>query len=158
MEHMMNYCSGNRQELLFTGGTVVHKPGDNLCRMKSRDIFAANLNKAINYTNISIAELARKSGVSSRHLRYILSGERGPSVDMADDIAHALGLEGYHLQMPSFDPGAIKNGNLDKIYRAYLSADDGGRKILEAQADYLSTRNDQPANHVDVKSKKSSAS
>jgi len=91
------------------------------------------------WANVKVPELAKRSGVSTRHLRYILSGERGPTVELAEDLAGALGLKGYHLQMPNLDPSLLKNGTFDSIYNAYSEAGEDGRKVMDEYAKYISS-------------------
>lgn len=101
--------------------------------------------------------LAKKSGISDRVIGMYRNRESIPSIDKAERIAKALGFELWQMQMPDFQPDLIKNRKLKQIYYAYTKADDNGRKIMEAQAEYITSMSKNPANdkHPSAPKKKS---
>lgn len=92
------------------------------------------------------AELARRSGVSVRHIYHALNKERGVSIEIVDELARPFGLAGYHLQMPNFDPDLLKTGKFDELFDDYAHADTDGRTLIEEQARYMAKRKDGGAN------------
>lgn len=49
---------------------------------------------------ISTTQLAASVGVSARHIAFIESGERNPSIDLAFNIAKSLGVKFDDIFLP----------------------------------------------------------
>lgn len=90
-------------------------------------------------TGWSLNEIAKRAGggVSDKTIGNILNKVYMPGIDKLTCIASAFGLEAYHLLMPDFRPDMIKNGRFDRLYHAYVNADDDGRRVMEATAEYV---------------------
>lgn len=78
-----------------------------------------NLQMLMARTNTSPSWIAQKSGVSKRMIEYIISGERGASIEIADKIAEAYGISGWQLIMPSLPYDLAKSGKLQKLIENY---------------------------------------
>lgn len=79
-------------------------------------------------------ELAKKSGVSQRMISSILSKESGCSVETADALAHAFGLNGWHLIMPGLTEDLLKSGAVQDLLDSYVNASPEGRALIDAMA------------------------
>jgi transcriptional regulator with XRE-family HTH domain len=82
-----------------------------------------NLTMLLNKTNMSVAELSRRSGVTGRMIHYILNRDRQASVEVAGKLASAFGLTGWQMIMPSLPYDLAKTGQLDKLIDAYAHCD-----------------------------------
>lgn len=79
-------------------------------------------------------ELSKKSGVSQRMVSAILSEESGCSVETADALAHAFGLEGWHLIMPGLTEDLLKSKAVQDLFDSYVKASPEGRALIDAMA------------------------
>lgn len=80
-------------------------------------------------------ELSEASGVSKRMVAYIVSGERAPSISIADDLAKAFGLEGWHLIMPNLTRDILTSSAFSELLKNYTQATDEGRDLINKIAD-----------------------
>lgn len=55
------------------------------------DHFPARLRSLMDAAGVSVSVLAAKAGVNRQYLHRLLSGERSPSLDVAERLANALG-------------------------------------------------------------------
>lgn len=101
------------------------------------DILARNLRLLLDRTGYSNKELARRSGVADGTIGGILRRAHMPGIDKVARIAKTFGLSTYHLLMPDFDPDLLRAGKFDYLYKAYRETTDDGRRVLEANADYI---------------------
>jgi transcriptional regulator with XRE-family HTH domain len=79
-------------------------------------------------------ELSKKSGVSQRMISGILSEESGCSVETADALAHAFGLQGWHLIMPHLTEDLLKSKAVQALFDSYVNATPEGRALIDAMA------------------------
>lgn len=78
-----------------------------------------NLKMLMAKTKTNTAWIARQSGVSKRMVDYILSGERGASIEVAEKIANAYGITGWQLIMPSLPYDLASSGKLDRLINKF---------------------------------------
>lgn len=64
-------------------------------------------------------KLSEKSGVSPRMVAYILKGERVCSIEIAEQLANAFGLKGWHLLIEGVPEHLLKTKKLEKLYQNY---------------------------------------
>jgi len=95
---------------------------------------------------MSIPAVAKKAGISPRGLHYILDEDRAPNIETAEAIANVFGFTASHLLRSDFDPKAVKDGAFDRLYQAYVQADDEGRRVIDTAADYISRHKSDGAN------------
>ena len=62
-------------------------------RESAVDAFVDNLREAIRFRGTSIGELAKSAGVGRASLYRVLGGEERITLDRADKLAEALGME-----------------------------------------------------------------
>lgn len=134
----MNSCSLYCQEQLFIAGTtfqsVVYKVSDMKNRPKTQETLAYNLYRLMEMEDMELETLAKKSGVSSRMIRFIMKQQRVPSVEIADKLAEAFGLTGWQLIMPNLIGSLSEFKHIDSLFHDWLAADADGRKFIESAA------------------------
>lgn len=132
------------QEHLRMSGTLVPSAWRSVAGMNTRtstiDNLITNLKMLIEVTKISYGDLAKKSQVSERHIKYILRGERTPSIEIADQLASAFGLTGWQLIMPSLPYDLARNGRLEKLIEHVTHSSNESRdyilRVAEKEAKY----------------------
>jgi transcriptional regulator with XRE-family HTH domain len=145
----MNNCSVSCQEQPFRYGTYVHHPRNILRRMKKtpvKSVFAANVAALMKAADINAPAVAEKAGITARGIHYILDKARSPSIETAEAIANVFGFTAADLLKQDFDAELLRDGRLDRLIRAFASADDEGRRVMESTADYIARRQEAPAN------------
>ena len=65
-----------------------------------RQSFVRNFRTHVEDKALSIAEVAKRAGVSRAHLYNVLAGDSGPSIDFVAKIAHALRVPPHSLLEP----------------------------------------------------------
>ena len=81
------------------------------------------------------AKVAKKSGLTKRAVQYYLNGERVPSIEKAEQLASAFGLEGWHLIMPNLPNDISQTKHLRCLVENYLSSSLAGRDVIEMVAE-----------------------
>src|SRR3990167_876051 len=133
----MNYCSTTCQELSFQMRTIVSQHRSKLSAMNNlpSETLIVNLQMLLKKTGISTADLAKKSGVTKRMIDYILSRERGASIDIAGKLSGAFGLNGWQLIMPSLPYDLAKTGQLDKLIENFTRCDQKSQQYISHVAE-----------------------
>jgi transcriptional regulator with XRE-family HTH domain len=111
----------------YVGAMSVKRPA-------TRDTLAINLTMLMAEARWNQVELAKRSGVSQRQISNILRKESGCSVEHADALAKAFGLQGWHLIMPSL-PADVRNGAIPALLQRYAAATAEGRKAIDRVAE-----------------------
>ena len=83
----------------------------------------------------STHSLAKRSGIPQRTVANVLSGNHKISVEAADTLAAAYGLDGWHLLLPDLPADLTQSKKIGKLYRQYLSSSKTGREHIELVAD-----------------------
>lgn len=134
----MNNCSINCQEQSFLRGTTFHKNAYTVHNMhkrpKTQETLAFNLFHLLESEGMELEALAKKSGVSSRMIRFILKQERVASIEITDRLAEAFGLTGWQLIMPNLIGGLSEIKHVDALIQDWFKADEDGRKFIESAA------------------------
>ena len=91
-----------------------------------------NLRALMAHAGWNQSELARRSGVSQRHISDILAGHSQCTVPIADQLAAPFGLVGWHLLLPKLPVDLVASPAIGKLVDAYLNADPAGREFLDA--------------------------
>ena len=86
-------------------------------------------------TNINTAALSKMSGVSKRMIDYILTEERRASIEIAEQLAGAFGLNAWHLIIPGLKYDVAKPGILDKLIENYASCPPVSREYINQVAE-----------------------
>lgn len=90
-------------------------------------------------SDMAIADLARRSGVSDRMIKYILAKERIPSIEIADSLAQPFGLSGWQLLKPNLNIRLAQEGKLDRLLDNYSGLSDTARDYIDEVAERETT-------------------
>lgn len=93
-----------------------------------------NLKMLMERTKMTTKQIALKSGISSRMIDYILSGERGATIETAEKIANVFGLTGWQLIMPSLPYDVAKSGALDQLIKDFSHCETVSQKYISSVA------------------------
>jgi transcriptional regulator with XRE-family HTH domain len=110
-----------------TGGMAVKRPA-------TRQTLAENLAALMAQAGWNQVELSKRSGVSQRQISNILRQETGCSIEHADALARAFGLQGWHLIMPTLRRD-LSGGALEKLIDRYAAASAEGRAAIDRIAE-----------------------
>lgn len=99
-------------------------------RPKTADTFVRNLKFLIDLNEFSQTDLAKKSGVSQKSISNILLGEQNPTIETAEKIAKAFGLQGWHMIMPNLPSDLISSTELEQLLANFIEASESGREML----------------------------
>lgn len=107
--------------------------------------FTKNLKFLMSMHDISQSALAKKSGISQKAISNMARGEQTPTVETADKIAAAFGLEGWHMIMPNLPEDLINNKQLERLFHDFVLASQNGRDLIvrlaEREAEHNRKRN-----------------
>ena len=103
-------------------------------RPHTTEIISKNLRALMDMQKVSVAELAKMSGVSPRMIQYVLDRERTPSVEIADDLGTALGVTGWLLMLHDLDYALAKSGRISDLIKNYMDDPDETRVYLDSVA------------------------
>lgn len=103
-------------------------------RPKTSETIAQNIKKLSDAQQISLDEIARRAGVTRRAIQYILSGERVPSIEMAESIGQALNVTGWQLLIPNLAEELARSGRLSALVSNYMADPAETQSYLESVA------------------------
>lgn len=102
--------------------------------------FANNLRLLMRLSDVNQTKLAKMSGVSQKTISNILKEEQTPTIETAQLLASAFGLEGWHLIMPNLPTDLVTSSTIESLFTSFLGASAGGRemiiKVAEREAEY----------------------
>ena len=159
MECIMQNFAQQRQATFCMPCNTLSKKPFNVWRMKSRselEVLADVVQGLLDATGLSINEIARRSNgeISAGTISGIIRRQHMPQVNKIAALAAVFGLRAHHLINPEFNPATMTGAGLDKIYHAYATTNDEGRRVLESQAEYIAKRDGAPANDPNGPAKK----
>lgn len=107
---------------------------------KTEKTLSQNLKHLMELSGWNVEEVAKRSGVSKRMVSYVISMERKASITIAEDLAKAFNLEGWHLIMPNLPRDLEQSKALRRLIDDYIGSDNEGRdmisKVAEREAKY----------------------
>lgn len=103
------------------------------------DTLVINLRALMRANKIKTPQLATQSGVSIRMIKYILAGERKPTVELANALAKPFGITGWQIIMPGLPIELAKSGRLDKLIHNYSESQEKGRTYIDRVAEHEAT-------------------
>lgn len=119
MENILHHVAHLSQAQSCMSGTTLHIICDNVVAMSTIETLIKNTKLLMRIHEMDEKALSKKSGVSLRMVYYVLSGERKPTIDIADKLASALGVTGWQLILPSLTETLAKNSRLNKLIDDY---------------------------------------
>ena len=82
-------------------------------------------------------QLAYKAGISSRMITYIINQERSATIEVAESIGKAFGINGWMMISPHLTIDSYKK--LDRLNSNYSATTDAGRDHIDMVADREAT-------------------
>lgn len=104
-------------------------------RPKTTQTLIDNVRSLMRAFPMTKPELAKRSGISERMIAYILAGERTPTVEVANDLAKAFGLNGWQLLVPGLSMELAKVGKLEVLVKNYMNSSESGRDYIDSVAE-----------------------
>lgn len=99
--------------------------------MATADIVVKNLKFLMHLNGFNMAEVARRSGLTSRHVKFILDREREPGIETTEKLGNAFGLHGWHMMNPNLEQDAWRSETISKLLDNYSKSSPEGRKLIE---------------------------
>lgn len=103
-------------------------------RTPPKETLRKNLKMLMDKAEMDAKQLSQLSGISLRMVNYVLSGERGATVETAEKLAEPFKISGWQLIMPTLEKDISNNGHLQKLIENYQKADAQGKSLIEAIA------------------------
>jgi len=89
-------------------------------------------------------DIEKRCGVGHSIIQRIVTGERSPTIDQAEAIASAYGLEGWHLLLPNLPHDVAQTKTLSSLVESYIKSSQAGRdnisRVAEFEARYASSK------------------
>lgn len=101
----------------------------------TKDVVIENVKTLMGMRGDTTYSLAERSGLAQSTVSNILSGRHKISVDTADVLAAAYGLDGWHLLLRDLSSDLLGSPRVTKLYELYLAASDEGREYIESVAE-----------------------
>jgi len=109
-------------------------------KQQPAEIFRTNLQGLITKTGMKISRLERETGVSARMIRFILDGERKPTIEVADSIARGFGLNGWQMLLPNLLKDLNCSKQLAQLVEMFIDTPDDGQdyilRVAEKESKY----------------------
>lgn len=116
------------------------QPSQNRATERAKATLASNLQALMDLHDWSQTELARRSGVSQRHISGILNRYTDATAGVIDKLASAFGRRGYELQIEGLhEEIRASSGNLSQLVSAYVK-DPENRALLDAALNLLPSK------------------
>jgi transcriptional regulator with XRE-family HTH domain len=104
-------------------------------RPSTTEVFLWNLDFLMEENGDSTYTLAKRAGMSQRTVANIVGRlQEKVSLEQAEALAGAYGLEGWHMIMPNLTDDLRRSPALKKLYEGYVSASPEGRKHIDMVA------------------------
>lgn len=102
-----------------------------MARQATRDNLVGNLQWLMTTTGWNQVEVAKRSGVSQKSISKILRREMVPTIELADKLAAAFGLSGWHIIMPDLPRDLVGSTSLERLFKDFISSDQAGRELIQ---------------------------
>lgn len=104
-------------------------------RVTPRESLIRNLRYLMTKEGLSEEELAKKAGVAQKTINNMLNQKHSPKLETVEAVAHAFGLEGWHLIMPNLPSELIESQTIAQLYENYRAASAKGRELIDLIAE-----------------------
>jgi len=101
----------------------------------TRDVVIANIRELMIVHDDTTYALAKRSGLAQSSIMNILSGRHKISVENADAIAAAYGLEGWHLLLRDLPNDLRGSPAISRLVNAYIHSKPEGRQYIDSVAE-----------------------
>jgi transcriptional regulator with XRE-family HTH domain len=104
-------------------------------KQTTREIVIANTRMLMEIAGDSEHSLGKKIGKRQSSISNMLSGRHRISLDMADLVAGAYGLEGWHLLLKNLPRDLRESKTVSKLFENYIKSSAEGRDLINRIAD-----------------------
>lgn len=101
--------------------------------MNTKDYLARNIQMLMALNGWNKVTLAKRAGISDRMVAYLINKERAATIEVADAIGKAFGINGWLMISPHLTPESYKS--MEKLNQDYASTTQQGREHIEMVAD-----------------------
>lgn len=103
-----------------------------------------NLNWLKDLRGDSVYDIGKRAKMSPRTVSNILAREQSKvSIEQADMLASAYGLEGWHLLLPNLPRDLVESPAIGRLVEDFISSSSDGRNMInmiaEREASYSTT-------------------
>lgn len=116
----------------FTAGSIISGMKK---KQTTRDIVIANTRMLMELAGDSEHSLGRKIGKRQSSISNMLSGRHRISLEMAELVANAYGLEGWHLLLKDLPRDLRESKTISRLFHDYLHSSPKGRELINMVAD-----------------------
>jgi transcriptional regulator with XRE-family HTH domain len=107
---------------------------------EARETLARNIKRHLIDNALSETELARRAGVSQKHINNATNQRTSSSIEVVERIGQALMIPGWALMMPGVhDEHAPDVTRLAHLVACWIGSDESGRRLLETTARRLAS-------------------
>lgn len=111
----------------------------------TRQVVIDNINMLLEVSGDSQHDLAKRLGWKQSTISNMLSGRHHISIERADAIAQAYGLEGWHLLLRGLPRDLHESETISALFANYLKSSSMGRtninRVAEMEARYTDPEN-----------------
>lgn len=101
--------------------------------MTTKDYLARNILMLLDINQWSKKQLAKRAGISDRMVAYLVNKERSATIDVADAIGKAFGINGWLMISPYLTPESYKS--LEKLNSDFAATTREGREHIKMVAE-----------------------
>lgn len=102
--------------------------------ISTRDAVARNIQALMRRHQMTQVALAKKSGVSQRHISSIVRAAAEAGTEKLDKIARVFGLRGWQLQMPNLPEDLLDSDVIGRVVRSLAEVPPKGREFIAETA------------------------
>lgn len=99
-------------------------------KLTTTEAVAKNLRRLMDVHGLTQAQVAKRAGVSQRHISNILNAVQEPGIEKINKIARAFGLHGWQLQMPNLPEDLLLGDVVTRVMDALTQASPDGREMI----------------------------
>src|SRR5688572_15822706 len=99
-------------------------------KLTTTEAVARNLRRLMDVNGLTQVQVAKRAGVSQRHISNVLNAAQEPGIEKINKIAQAFGLQGWQLQMPNLPEDMLTGGVLHRVVDALTQATPEGREMI----------------------------
>jgi transcriptional regulator with XRE-family HTH domain len=104
-------------------------------KLTTTEAVAKNLRRLMDVNGLTQVQVAKRAGVSQRHISNVLNAAQEPGIEKINKIAQAFGLHGWQLQMPNLPEDMLTDGRVTRVIDALTRATPEGREMIERLAE-----------------------
>jgi transcriptional regulator with XRE-family HTH domain len=111
-----------------------YRDGMKSADQKLREVVALNLGRLMERREWSQTELARKTGVSQRHISNMLNSQTGASFETLSAVGRAFGIPGWMLLLDDVPVELLDSQKIPLLVASFRDAGPDGRDLIEKLA------------------------